>query len=58
MLPNSTQQVGSPEVKLTQEKVIETVELLGRNFSNFDKHKAHRNSTDGSKVSTTSVQKV
>ena len=37
------------------EKVREKLETLGMDFSNFNKHKAHWNSKDGSKVATTFV---
>ena len=42
MLPNSFQQSAiPPKVKVTLIKVRETLKLLGMDFSEFDKYKAH-----------------
>ena len=49
------QAVGYPNIKATSETVKETLEMLGINLSNFDKHRTHRNGKDGSKIATTSV---
>ena len=47
MLPSSSQQlITSPKVKVMAKKVRETLELLGMDFSDFDKYKACRNSKD------------
>ena len=45
-----------PKVKATPEKVGETLELLGMDFSNYGKYKAYRNSKGGSMVATYIVQ--
>ena len=37
---------------------METLELMEMDFSSFEKYKSHRNSKDGGKISTLSVQKV
>ena len=59
MLPSSSQQsVASSKVKVPLEKVKETLELMEMDFSDFDKYKAHRNSKDGGKITSTSVCKV
>ena len=46
------QLITSAKVK---EKVRETLELLGIDFSDFDKYKAYQKSKHGGKISSTSV---
>ena len=59
MFPSSLQQlITFPKVKATPENVKETLEWLGMDFSNFPKFKACRNSEDGNKVATISVEQV
>ena len=45
----------SPKVKGTPEKLRETLELLGMDFSEFNKCKAHWNSKDEKKIATTPI---
>ena len=45
-----------PKVKVTSDKVTETLEMPGIDFFNLDKYKASRNSRDRSKVATASVE--
>ena len=49
------QSVSSSKVKATPDKVRETIEMLGMEFSDLGKCKSQRNTKDGSKVATTSV---
>ena len=56
MPPNFSQQLkASPKVKATPEKVRKPSELLGMDFSDFDKYKTCTNSKDIIKVTSTSV---
>ena len=55
LLGSSHQSRTLPKVKVTHEKVREMLELLGMDFSDFDKDKNHKNSKDGGKVAITSV---
>ena len=52
---SSQQLITFPKVKAIPDKVRERLELLGMDFSNFDKNKAHRNSKYGCIVTATSV---
>ena len=50
MLPDSPQQsISFPEIMATPEKVRETLEMLGWNFSEFEKYHACRISKDRKK---------
>ena len=49
------QLIGYPKVKATPETVRETLEMLGIDFSGFDKCKTCKDSKDRSKIATTSV---
>ena len=52
---SSQQSIGSPKNKATPEKARETPEMLGMDFSDFNKYEGYRFSYDGSKVATTSL---
>ena len=42
-----------PKIKAIPEKVKETLEMLGMDFSNLDKYKACKYSKDRNKIATT-----
>ena len=42
-------------MKVTLEKGRETLEMIGMDFSDFDKYRVYRNSKDRSKIVTTSA---
>ena len=47
MLPICSQQsITSPKIKATLANVREMLDMLGMDFSKFEKYKAHRNSKD------------
>ena len=54
MVTGSLQQlIGYPKIKTTPDMVGDTLEMLGIDFSHFDKCKTCRNSKDGSKIAMT-----